>query len=612
MIRIRQAVRRYAGVFAVLGMLLLLLPLGLVQGAAPGPAAVPVYLDNVDVVAGGAFTTNLHVDNIPVPGVAGYTIGVVYPAAKLVFLGSPTCGVTMLAAGFDILSGCGTAGAISSTGTNAAGPWPTGNLSLLKYSGTAAAVAATTAATMALTVDLIDPLNADPLPGQVVTNGTITIWVAPVASFSTTCTDANASTTCDSGETFQFTSTSTNMVPMGEIRSLANTYVWTFGNGNVSALQNPTQVYGTFPQTAPYDPVTGKQTYSVCLTVTNFAGANGPVCNNVIVAPGAVASATLTPSNPTTQPAGVINFDAVAKDANNNPIPEAQLATEIFSATGTLGTIVAGTGVLTVTGVAGVYVNGVCVSVTYKTGAVSPCTNVTVVSMQALIGLDKTAPYPPVADNFPLLIVKILDTIDPITLGHLNATNGIAAYTAKLTYDPGQFNVMGVIGGDATWGTPDASLINNVGGITTFTDTQTDTANQAPDIVVNLYPRLMGCVDTVATVTLTFTLIADGNGSPIPPVGTFSKSFRRGDAKADGTVNISDALFIAQYLVGLRGIGQTPLLVHPINAASAKQDTTAPNIDKISSADKLTIAQYVVGLRNNCFVLLADPTPPER
>ena len=68
--------------------------------------------------------------------------------------------------------------------------------------------------------------------------------------------------------------------------------------------------------------------------------------------------------------------------------------------------------------------------------------------------------------------------------------------------------------------------------------------------------------------------------------------FRRGDVNGDGSVNIIDAMFGAQYLVGLRPIEQ----IRPLNLASVKHD--GENGDVMNIIDCMFIAQYCVEIRN--------------
>ena len=68
----------------------------------------------------------------------------------------------------------------------------------------------------------------------------------------------------------------------------------------------------------------------------------------------------------------------------------------------------------------------------------------------------------------------------------------------------------------------------------------------------------------------------------------------RGDADDDGDVDIFDAMFIAQYLVGERSLDD----LNFYNAASVKHDIPEDIIDIF---DAMYIAQYLVGLRDANF-----------
>jgi hypothetical protein len=76
----------------------------------------------------------------------------------------------------------------------------------------------------------------------------------------------------------------------------------------------------------------------------------------------------------------------------------------------------------------------------------------------------------------------------------------------------------------------------------------------------------------------------------VPEEEPNSLTFLRGDATGDGTVNIFDAMFIANKVVGIRGLDT----VNALNAASVKHDGLG---DVINIFDSMYIAQYVVRLR---------------
>jgi hypothetical protein len=152
------------------------------------------------------------------------------------------------------------------------------------------------------------------------------------------------------------------------------------------------------------------------------------------------------------------------------------------------------------------------------------------------------------------------------------------------------------------------TTINNPGGATLFSGIAPGGAPwPAQTAFVPL--RLTGCTTDSVTLTPTVNSINDNVGNPLQIGQPAPKTYRRGDAKADGAVNISDALVIAQYLAGLRGLGEDLTTVNAVNAASVKQDGA---FDKITIADVLYIAQRLVGLRDGCFNLMPQGSPPER
>jgi hypothetical protein len=89
-------------------------------------------------------------------------------------------------------------------------------------------------------------------------------------------------------------------------------------------------------------------------------------------------------------------------------------------------------------------------------------------------------------------------------------------------------------------------------------------------------------------------ITAATGGANVPEEGPNSITFRRGDVNGNGTVDIFDAMYIAQYIVGTRPVSQ----LNTVNAACVKHDTGG---DRLDIFDAMYIAQYVVGLRNNRF-----------
>ena len=78
--------------------------------------------------------------------------------------------------------------------------------------------------------------------------------------------------------------------------------------------------------------------------------------------------------------------------------------------------------------------------------------------------------------------------------------------------------------------------------------------------------------------------------------------------RADGTVNIFDALFTAQYLVGLRPLGDDPTsTVNALNAAGPLHEVIGGDV--INIFDALFIAQYLAGTRDSCFNWVGSSAP---
>lgn len=176
--------------------------------------------------------------------------------------------------------------------------------------------------------------------------------------------------------------------------------------------------------------------------------------------------------------------------------------------------------------------------------------------------------------------------------------DGIGAYDASATY--GAAGVTAVtVNGQTPFGAPTAALNTLSGTTTTFSASQTGAAPVPPLTVADLRLRLVGSKDIVYTVTLNFNSITRVSGGAIPQSAPATASFMRGDARADGSVTIADALFIAQYLAGLRGLGTDITTVNAVNAATVMHDAATPDVgDSISITDALFIAQMLAGLRN--------------
>ena len=193
---------------------------------------------------------------------------------------------------------------------------------------------------------------------------------------------------------------------------------------------------------------------------------------------------------------------------------------------------------------------------------------------------------------------SIQQVYDPNTLDPLPGAL-VGSYQASMTYNGTLLEVLDVRL-KAPFDTGNVA-IDNMAGVITFDAAAVGGAPWPVNPLAFAVLRLTGCVTDSVTLTPSFNQVLDGGGDPLAVDQPTANTLRRGDAKADGTINIADALFEAQYLTGLRALGENSDSVHAVNAASVKQDGA---FDVINIADVLFIAQHLVGLRDGCFNLL--------
>jgi hypothetical protein len=197
------------------------------------------------------------------------------------------------------------------------------------------------------------------------------------------------------------------------------------------------------------------------------------------------------------------------------------------------------------------------------------------------------------SDNVAVLTVYI----DRIKNADTDVTElipgGIGSYSAIAT-----FNTTGVEVIDVRGVAPYDSPVPVYGsGTVTFSVASVaspEQPNNSP--VAKLVIRLNGDCVTSYDIDIAFTeIIAFSDpGLNVPEENPNSANILRGDAKEDGVVNIVDAMFAAQYTVGLRTLSELNI----INAACIRHDGTG---DIINIVDAMFVAQYTVGLRDNEF-----------
>ncbi|HEU0021023.1 MAG TPA: cohesin domain-containing protein [Dehalococcoidia bacterium] len=180
----------------------------------------------------------------------------------------------------------------------------------------------------------------------------------------------------------------------------------------------------------------------------------------------------------------------------------------------------------------------------------------------------------------------------------------LGSFQVQITYDGSCLNILDVRGMDFV--VSDVS-IDNIAGVTTFNGSSTPGV-PAPAALGHLLTRLVGGARQPCSMTLEALVLQDldGNTTEVEP-GSLSLEMLRGDARADGVINIADALVIAQYLVGSRPACTTvvdTICLHAVNAASVAQDGA---FDQKTIADTLLIAQYLLGLRDEFYNSVPSP-----
>jgi len=224
---------------------------------------------------------------------------------------------------------------------------------------------------------------------------------------------------------------------------------------------------------------------------------------------------------------------------------------------------------------------------------------VTVVVVPSLVAEPSFDLFQDPTDGATGVKIGITRVFDSITGDELPVP--IGDFEARLTYDGSCINVLDEI--RPVDFTITAVNIDDSTGITTFSGSAPDGATPPIDLGFAL-TRLVGRNVQACPLVMEITPLADADGNTLGVTGSLTQTLLRGDARADGDITIADALFIAQYLVGLREECTTEANItcmHPVNAASVRQDG---DFDRKTIADALFIAQHLVGLRDGFYVLV--------
>ncbi len=426
-------------------------------------------------------------------------------------------------------------------------PGPTGDIVVakLRISGLGAAGSATP---LTVTVTSLVDFEGDPILAGAV-HGSVTIFGA---EFSASPTSGAAPLVV------QFT----DQTP-GQPAS----WSWNFGDGAGSSSQNPSHSYAQ------------GGSYNVSLTAT--AGTNTHTLTKTGYIKVIKADFSATPTggtkpltvNFTDLSSGTVaswswNFGDGTGSSSQNP-------GKTYNNTGAYNVS------LTVTGPAG--------SATLTRNAY-----ISVTEFQHIPGLSQEIG----SDGITYLNVSISRIRNPSTDETIQLTGGIRGFNFTLSYPGGAVNIMSSRGAG-----PYASVtsdIRNADGTATFSGAQGTSSPQAPLTLAQVAPRITGSSGVTHDVVLSFNSLTDGAGASVLAESTRTLKVRRGDARADNSITISDALFIAQTLAGLRDLGETIALTHAINGSSARLETATTG-EKLTITDALFVAQMLAGLRNESF-----------
>lgn len=198
-------------------------------------------------------------------------------------------------------------------------------------------------------------------------------------------------------------------------------------------------------------------------------------------------------------------------------------------------------------------------------------------------------------------IVPQIPRVIDLATGNETATL-LGGFQAQFDYDSACVNVLDVRALDFSISD---LIIDNSNGSVTFSGASGTGVAPTADLA-HVLSRLVGRNDQDCFLSVAITGLTDSTGASLdvlpqnPSIG-----FKRGDARFDGGIDISDALFIAQSLVGLRADCNAAIdasCLHSMNAASVRHDGA---FDVTTVADALFVAQFMVGLRDENFDLVA-------
>ncbi|MBI2935040.1 MAG: hypothetical protein HYY29_05660 [Chloroflexi bacterium] len=217
---------------------------------------------------------------------------------------------------------------------------------------------------------------------------------------------------------------------------------------------------------------------------------------------------------------------------------------------------------------------------------VLPVKAVAAVRLAPAIGQDGRAVINVVADRVR----------DALTNAEMPPAQAIKRFSGQASFDSDRVQIVAVRGMGSFAGA--SSDIHNDAGALIVAGSQASGAGPGLVVLAQIVPKLTGSSVDSQIIDFSIDAMEDDSGNvayDAPP----GMAVRRGDAKADGKIDIADALFIAQYLAGLRAAGDGDNQTHVVNGASVRPDGDSG--DQLSVTDALFIAQHLVGLRDASF-----------
>jgi len=175
------------------------------------------------------------------------------------------------------------------------------------------------------------------------------------------------------------------------------------------------------------------------------------------------------------------------------------------------------------------------------------------------------------------------------------ASNPLGAYSIALAWDPGALQLDSVTGGGA-FEFSGAPLCNVDAAAGTASCAATQTVSLAtptgPSHVATANMTVVGGAGAGTTLTATVNAVIDTDALPIPACNSsdlLALGVSCGDVNADATINVVDALLVAQHQVGLRTCGE-------MTAYEVCDVAPTPTDGACGISDALRMAQCSVGL----------------